>query len=956
MTHPADQARFSWARVGSLLWAIGWLAGCGGAQEPIPAGREPVSPEVLQLIARQDLRSDDAGSEGPCSEYVLDPEAEMLLERASKPVGTEAFEGLVQKLELAVQAEEAGGRWCTHATLLGVLGDVWSKREPPTAAAHYAQGLRSAYRAGSPKLVAGLLNDLGLLEGRRQRSSQALEHLAGARMLWRHLGDGSEWANTHLNAGVLNLRMGRLRAARKTLDQACDRLRRLGSSDAGRLAICLTWQGRLLGDTGEDQLALGALEEAMALRRAASMAETPGLDALGGAHLAAGRVEQAAELFERSVSASRNPVDRANATANWADAQLRLGRLHKAIELSRQSEELAEQTGLGDSNLTLHNLHVQAQAFHGLGQWHAMDGAFEWILGTFESLRTRGQGELLLPFFSRRRHVLDHFVLAWASRGRAREAFEVAESVRARSLLDHLVWPMDELRSAADPELTAELDQLRGELGTALEDLEGRLRQVGLGPGATDTAASAAETAQSSINQGLGLGSKADTDTDIELAISRAAALRLRLAAVEAEMRAQIGAEGAEVLDLESAQRLLAPETLMLVYWLGDERSLLWSVERDAFQLYEGLPSKKALEPAITAWRRYMAKGPGAKAGSLRESEALAEALLGPVADRLRPGRPLVLVVEGGLAALPFSALPKPGKQGEPMVKDHPISYAYSVSSVAAIRLRSDQRSTRQGKLISVVADPVYGPNDPRSPRSTLEPSGGPEELRGAGLDPFPLSRLTASGVEAERIAATRGFSPQTGLAATKEWVLGGALADSRFVHFGTHARIDSEAPELSALELSRIDAQGGPIDGSLRLGDLHGLSLSAELVTLAACDSALGHDVVGEGVMALPRGFLKSGAAAVVAGLWSVSDAPTSELMIELYRQLIDLGSAPDQALRAAQLSLLEREPWSDPVHWAGFVLIGDGTAKNPSSPQTFSSHRFLPSSKPMERRTLRR
>lgn len=107
---------------------------------------------------------------------------------------------------------------------------------------------------------------------------------------------------------------------------------------------------------------------------------------------------------------------------------------------------------------------------------------------------------------------------------------------------------------------------------------------------------------------------------------------------------------------------------------------------------------------------------------------------------------------------------------------------------------------------------------------------------------------------------------------------------------------------------------------------------------------------------MALPRGFLKSGAAAVVAGLWPVADGPTSELMIELYRQLIDLGSAPDQALRAAQLSLLEEGTWSDPIHWAGFVLIGDGSAKSTSSSRTFSTRRFLPSERPMERPPLRR
>ncbi len=945
----------------SALWiALLALWGCD-TREPIPVSPEAVAPEVLMLLDAPDQ---------PCAGQPEDPRVTPLLERieavrsAKAAVPAATLKKLGRDISSVAEQLERDQLGCGRATLLGLLGDLWAERDPSAASHAYLQALESAFRVGSARSVAGLLNDLALLESRRQHLRQALEHLAGARLLWRHLGEVSEWANSHLNVGILYLRMGRWRAARQTLDQACDRLRALGSSNSGRLAIsiCLTWSGRLLTEQGKLESASEVLEEAMEMRRSASLSEVPGLDALGILHLAAGRAEAALEFFGRAAKDAQNPLNRAHAIGNQADAWLRLGNPESAIRTSRRSARIARQAGLGDPNLSLHNLHVQAQAFEALGLWPQMDVSMEWFLGTFEALRTSGQGELLLPFFARRRHMLDLFVLSLAARGRAREAFEVAELARARSLLDHLIWPIDAIRSAAGPEFSARLDGIRAELDAALKILE-------LGP--LDREGSASGDANMDDSIGMGVSPT--------VALTRAKELRLTLAGLEAEMRRVAGAEGAPSLDLKATQELLGPDVLMLVYWPGAERSLLWSVDRDDFQLHDGLPPGEDLEAAAGALLRYLAQGPAARSRSDAEARALSEALLGPVVDRLRPGRPLSIVVEGALATVPFAVLPKPGKEGHPMLRDHPISLSYSVSTVAAIRSRARERASRQGNLLTVVADPIYGFQDSRSPRPQAGGGATRGDRRSAGSNPdssprsdfwsIELPRLEASGVEANAIARARGFQPRTGLAASKEWVLGGHLAASRFVHFGTHAQVDPEAPDLAAIELSRVDPKGRRIDGSLRLGDLDRLTLSADLVSLAGCDTALGEILAGEGTMALPRGFLKAGAASVVASLWQVADAPTAELMIELYRQLIDLELAPAEALRAAQLAMLDGGTWADPAYWAGFVLIGDGSmhrnevlessdlnaarrgpreiTRKSSTARTFSSDRFLSFSK---------
>jgi CHAT domain-containing protein len=103
-------------------------------------------------------------------------------------------------------------------------------------------------------------------------------------------------------------------------------------------------------------------------------------------------------------------------------------------------------------------------------------------------------------------------------------------------------------------------------------------------------------------------------------------------------------------------------------------------------------------------------------------------------------------------------------------------------------------------------------------------------------------------------------------------------------VHFSTHGLLNNEHPELSGLVLSLFDASGRPQDGILRLHDIHNLRLNADLVVLSACETALGTQVRGEGLIGLARGFMYAGASRVVASLWKVEDQATASLMKQFY------------------------------------------------------------------------
>jgi CHAT domain-containing protein len=163
------------------------------------------------------------------------------------------------------------------------------------------------------------------------------------------------------------------------------------------------------------------------------------------------------------------------------------------------------------------------------------------------------------------------------------------------------------------------------------------------------------------------------------------------------------------------------------------------------------------------------------------------------------------------------------------------------------------------------------------------------------------------------------------GFDASRATVMSPSLSQYRIIHFATHGFADLSHPELSGIVLSLIDAKGQPQDGYLRLHDIYNLNLPADLVVLSACQTGVGKQIRGEGLIALTRGFTYAGAARVVASLWKVDDEATKILMEEFYKQMFRNGLKPAAALQQAQLKLSHQSQWHSPFYWAGFVLQGE-------------------------------
>ncbi len=241
-----------------------------------------------------------------------------------------------------------------------------------------------------------------------------------------------------------------------------------------------------------------------------------------------------------------------------------------------------------------------------------------------------------------------------------------------------------------------------------------------------------------------------------------------------------------------------------------------------------------------------------------------------------------------------------------------------------------------------MLADPVFDRNDPRvnpvvsektsdgterSPRSAdVSVANLERSARDVGLLSF--DRLRSTRREAEDIIALTRVG--TGLKAldfeaNRATVMSERLTQYRVVHFATHGLLNNQHPELSGLVLSLVDERGQPQDGFLRAHEVYNLKLGADLVVLSGCQTALGKEAKGEGLLGLTRGFMYAGSPRVVASLWQVPDRATAELMRRFYRGMLVEGLPPSAALRMAQLALMKDKRWNAPYYWAAFVLQGE-------------------------------
>jgi len=396
-------------------------------------------------------------------------------------------------------------------------------------------------------------------------------------------------------------------------------------------------------------------------------------------------------------------------------------------------------------------------------------------------------------------------------------------------------------------------------------------------------------------------------------------------------------------LSLERIQEELSEGTVLLEYTLGAERSYLWAITNESLVAYT-LPPRDEIESLVKSvcalliarqtmsesdMNSYVTRAAEADAEYWRQAGPLSEILLGPVIDAIK-GRTILVVADGPLHYLPFQALPVPGKTNNqdssepiPLIVDHEIVSLPSASILGTNRQVSRTGSNEE-KLVAILADPVFSTKDPRVKNSHALSQ---QSIR--LTDTISLSRLPATEREAQSIMtivpAGMGMMA-TGFDANRTMALSSELGQYKIVHLATHGIVDVENPEMSGILLSLVSRDGQSTDGLVQLHDVYNMNLSnTQLVVLSACETALGKEVRGEGLVGLSRGFIYAGASSVVASLWKVDDRATTQLMTQFYKGLFEEGLTASAALRKAKLSMWQQPRYRAPFFWAAFELQGE-------------------------------
>ncbi len=412
--------------------------------------------------------------------------------------------------------------------------------------------------------------------------------------------------------------------------------------------------------------------------------------------------------------------------------------------------------------------------------------------------------------------------------------------------------------------------------------------------------------------------------------------------------------------DLEGFQKnMLDENSLLLEFAFGKEESYVWLIGKKEFEVFV-LPKREVIEDRIEILREMLVysrnKKPSEEIAEYQkriyeaetkfETEAgkLSGILFGQFAGKLKDKR-LIIVPDGKLGYFPVSALPFPGGR-EPFLVSNEIVYVPSASTLNLLRTKS-KSPAKPPKDFLVFADPVYSADDDRfkGDRNVAAKQTGTfrENFRSMDLL-LSLQRLPASREEADAILETFGTKNSGVLAdfaANRKSFAEAQLSEYKVLHFATHGYLNEDRPELSGIVLSKFDEKGSAQDGFIRLQDIYGLNLSADLVVLSACDTGLGKEVKGEGLMSLTNGFLQVGAQTVVSSRWKVDDNATLELMKDFYKNLAGENTTPAAALRKAQIKMYRESAYRSPFYWAAFTVQGEYQNK-PELSKSFDYFRY--------------
>lgn len=851
--------------------------------------------------------------------------------------------------------------------LINALGVIADGLGEPEQALNYAkESLRSwealgELNASDKRRVASVLTSLATASDKLGQWDQALEYYDKALALYSEKDQLR--AVTLDSKGELYVVLGNPAKAKECYDQALEIINAAGKPDVDSKAALLVHIGQLQIDSGEIDNGIRTFEEALSLQppiaRQADIQTN-----LAAAYIQKGDLKKALAIYDSTLKlqTGRQEQQRGQALTRQkrGEAYTFLGQQDEALHDLRSALPLWR--AIKDQRGEASTLNAIARVEQARGNLESALSNNDEAIRIIESLRTNiSSHQLRTSYFANQENYYEFDVDLKMQLSKIQKrseyfaaALESTEKARARVLLDSLneagvgrINPDN-----ADPRLSSLIEEKLKLLSTLAFKAQARTRFLN-GPHSPEQIAKL-DRELTDLNTRYD-----DLETTIRSVNRRFATLTKPVPA-----------------NLAQIQQQLDNDTLLIEFLLGDHRSYAWVVGINSIEGTE-LPARREIEDlakrvskALSERGRFVKNESDlrwqqriktAESDYGEASSLLSKAVLAPIAHLLTKKR-LIIVADGALQSLPFEALPDPdqliagARPAQPVIEKHEIVTLPS-ASVLVLQRRELKDRKPAPYLLAVIADPVFGELDPRvttnqrgkksandktakatPPTKTNDNEAGgragkasqlSRALEDVGIQSVSeISRLPFSLLEArailETVPANQSFSALS-FEANRKTVMDPKLSRYRIVHLATHGVMDLAHPELSGVLLSMVDKNGKEQNGYLGLNEIYNLSWPAELVVLSACETGVGKEIKGEGLIALTRGFMYAGAARVIASLWKVNDKATAELMTEFYRQMLGNRLTPAAALRAAQLKLSHQPRWQNPHFWAGFVLQGE-------------------------------
>lgn len=808
-------------------------------------------------------------------------------------------------------------------------------------------------------IEAYTLNAIGVFYFRSGDKQKSINYHNHATLLFQRMKDQYGEANSIASLAAIHGWMGNDNQALEGFRQALRLFRKLRSPF--NEAIELFEIANLLVKKNDYKQAIEHLQLALDITRRISdpLLEALTLKTIGTVYKTIGKHKQALDYYKLALKRKPPETDifnEANMLSEIGDVYQVLGKEHfdeaqdsfqKALALSRKIKDISSES---------QTLYRFARLERERGN---LDKAKEYIeasLNLSDTLRSQFTNQDFRSLYFASAHDLQELYIDVLMRldkerpnaGFAEAAFEASERGRARSLLEMLSESRIVVRADADASLLAKEQKLQKQLR---EQTEKQIRLLS-GKHTTEESGTLAKEIESTLAEYKELQNRIRLSSPRYASLTQPRPLSLK----------------------EIQQQLLDDETQLLEFSLGEERSFLWVVSKNSVESFE-LPKDKVIEESVKKTlgllieeseqtRALRNSKESIAIGSSQskfetESLKLSQMLFAQAQSSLKAKR-LLIVSDGALQNLPFGALPiespnanggqKTGDSVQLLISNYEIINLPSASTLAA--LRQDERENKKHiNSVAVFADPVFSKDDERllsnsvasnkkksqrkiatSRSSTLRAlyesvraSSNKTSMKRSGLEipRLPYSRgeayAVASMLPSENVFLAIDFKADLNAATNPK------LADYDIVHFATHGFLNNEQPELSGVMFSRFNERGEVQNGFLSLQEIYNLRLPVELVVLSACETGLGKELKGEGILGLTRGFMYAGAKRVIASLWKVDDVATAELMKLFYQKLLKENLSPTAALHVAQIEMQKQKRWKSPYYWAAFQIQGE-------------------------------